>query len=126
MADEAQIPGANVLVAALDRFVWGADAALTTVNLVNESFAIAREDDDVVPEGEHRFAQPEGVHEGTEVIDLGGLPGSIESGEADHNRSSFPRHVLPSRVWWNARGAFADCVYGVYRDACGCDGSKLN
>src|SRR6185369_13743563 len=64
VADQAKVPGANVLVATLDRFVRGADSALAAVHLVYETFTVEREHNDVVPEGEHSIAKAKRFRKG--------------------------------------------------------------
>jgi len=58
VTEDRQVPGANVLVAAIDGFPWGADSLLTLVNLMDEAFAIPLAHNDVVPKGQQFHIQP--------------------------------------------------------------------
>src|SRR5207248_3701846 len=82
-----EIPLADVLIAPVHRLAGSADAALASIHLVHKTFAVAREHHYIVPEGEQRSAQTGLRQHGAKILDLRGLAGAVEAGEADQQRA---------------------------------------
>src|SRR5512146_550845 len=96
VADQAQVPGANVLVATLDRLVRRADSALAAVYLVNEAFPIPTQDHNVVPESELGVAESERASQAAQVLDLSRLACAVQARKTHDQRfaTSCVFHIL--------------------------------
>src|SRR5262249_38596703 len=86
VAQQGEIPLAHILIAAIDRLVGRADAALAAVDLVDEALAIAAEDDHVVPEGKELGVEVALLRKVDEVDDLRAFSGTVDAGEGDEQR----------------------------------------
>src|SRR5450432_151211 len=87
MPRQSQVFAAHVLVAAVHRLTGSTNATLTPVDLVYKSFAILDADNNVVPESQQTRIQSGAVQCQTEIFNLRGLAGTIESGKADEQRA---------------------------------------
>ena len=89
VTNEAQIPLANILVAAIHRPVRRADAFLAAVDLVDKAFAITAEHDNIVPERQQFRRQTRAsMQDMPQVLDLRALARTVESGKRNQQRLS--------------------------------------
>src|SRR5512146_1442192 len=87
MARQADVPAADVLIAAIHRLAGRSDAALAVEHLVDDALAIARQHYYIVPESEQARAQAVRFEKAAQAFDLRRLARAVQSGEADQEGS---------------------------------------